>query len=164
MFKYFHKNVTINRIIILLNIDHGMNRYPTLSFKYKIDGDILKIELPSKHQYTLSFFEKPVNIEFNVKTKELIINLDSDVLYRSKKLTKHLENCFLFLTQRNEYITFVNNERKKMSHLVDPIHRKYNQHNTDKDGSVYRDFIHASVSDDDDDRHSSSSSSSSRDD
>jgi len=145
MFNYFKRVTEINRFLFLLRIDHGMDRYPTLSFKYTLDENLLTIELPSSQQYMLSFLDEPTTITFDVVSQKVTITPDPYGIANSSKLSRHLKKCVIFLKERNDFINAVYSERNKMAKYIDPYHKRGGHKTKDKDGNVYTDFIYASA-------------------
>lgn len=157
MFNYFNRIAEINRFLFLLRIDHGMDRYPTLSFKYKLDEDLLTIELPSNKQYMLSFLDEPTTITFNLVTQKVTITPDPYGIVDSSKLLNHLKKCVSFLKERESFIHMVYSERNKMAKYIDPRHKRGGNRTRDKDGNVYSDFVYAASDDSNNDDSSGSS-------
>lgn len=143
MFNYFNRKHLINHILHILRIDYVMNTYPSLTFQYTLDDNVLTLVLPSKHQYTLSVFEEELTITYNTLTEKIQLSTDKFNLAGDKSLLKHLRKCFTFLEKRNEFNAKVYADRQKMSQYIDPRHRNDSSGKRDKDGSIYRDFLYA---------------------
>lgn len=149
MFKYFKRQHALIHILHILRIDYGMNTYPQLHFKHRLDDNLLTLELPSINEYTLSPFEEKVTITFNKNTEEIKVFPDLYGVGRKRKLLNHLRKCVKYLQKRDDFTMMIHEERKKMAKLIDPRHRSGSHHKKDKDGNVYQDFIYAASESDD---------------
>lgn len=151
MFDYFNKKQHLTQILRLLKIDYGMDSYPSLTFEYTLNDDQLTLVLPSKDEYLLSPFEKPLTIIYNKTKGRIALIPDEFKVSDDSGLRKHLSNVFEFIIKRNEFTAKVQEDRKRMAQFIDPRHQNGRNRKRNADGSVERDFMYAASDDSSDD-------------
>lgn len=156
MFNYFNKKQQLAHILRLLKIDYGMDIYPSLTFEYTLDNNLLTLVLPSKDEYLFSPFEKPLTIIYDKTKNSIVLTPDEFKVADDSVLRKHLSNVFEFISKRNEFAIKVKEDRKRMAQFVDPRHRNGRNGKRNADGSVERDFVYAASDDSSDDSGHSS--------
>lgn len=139
--SYLKKKLLISDIINVLKIDYGFNSYPHLSFKYILEDNILKLTLPSRHQYLLSRLHSETIITYNNINSDIYISNDYLKISTNKKLLRHLRKCFIFLQERNEFNNRMSEEREKMSKYI----VENNKRNNKKDSIINNILYHFSL-------------------
>lgn len=118
MFTFLKNRAELRRISHVIDFDCSFNTYPTLSFEYNFDGEVLNIK--SEH----NIFNTPFVLTYKLNSTLTINNKIISDNFANKFIFKSISNSYRKLIDRNKFEAEIIEFRKRAKKFIDPRFQK----------------------------------------